>query len=146
LAQDPCALCNERYLGPAITGYHRWFSGSARSGFRQKMCVKCARIHYTEVRSMQVDTDNEDAVWPSECPSCKTPLEGDVEQTWTTWYRGKTKQNVCLVQCEHCANNTRTIMRMGAERLEDRPIQGVREGGAPLPNPAGFGDREALPW
>lgn len=146
MAQNPCSLCNERFLGPAITGYHRWFSGSDRAAYKQKLCVKCARLHYTAVRAGQVDTEDEDAVWPDHCPTCGDELDGDVDQTWTTWYRGKTKQNVCLVQCHHCAANTRTLMMNGADRLEDREPAKVGAGGAPLPNPEGFGSKDALPW
>lgn len=146
MARTPCDLCNENYPGPAVTGYHRWYDGAFRKGFKQRMCFKCSKLHFGNLMTFAVDTEDPEAVWPQFC-SCGEPTEnGNAEQTWTTWYRGQTKKSMSLIQCQHCSGNTRTLMMHGSESLEDRPAPEVLAGGAPLQNPQVTGGKDALPW
>ena|SRR5215468_3668914 len=139
-------MCGERFVGSAIAGYHRWYSGSVRKGFKQKLCAKCAKLHYAGVMEWAINEEAEDPQWPDTCPTCNGSLEVDPQQTWTVWYRGKNKQSVTYIQCVHCAGGLRTLMMHGSLTLEDREPAGVREGGAPLPNPQGSAGERDLPW
>lgn len=139
-------MCGERFLGPAVVGFHRWYAGSLRRGYKQKLCPKCAKTHFGSSQPYAVDTEQEEPQYPNTCYACQAELDGQAAETWTTWFKGKTKRNVVLITCEHCAGNVRTVMMLNAEVLEDRQPSGVGAGGAPLPNPPGFGKRDALPW
>lgn len=146
MATLPCCMCGERFIGPAIVGYHRWYTAGWRKAYKQKLCFKCSKIHFGPIQAGAVDADADEPEWPKECPGCKTPLEGDIEETYSVWYRGKVKRNTVLIQCHDCAANVRTIMLQGADELSERSLAGGAEGGSPLRNPPGWGEGTNLPW
>lgn len=147
MAYDPCDLCDERFVGSVISGYHRWFAGVSRRAWKQRMCPKCAKIHFGNDVANAVNTENDEATYPDRCYACDKPLEGEMEQTWTVWYRGKQKTSLTYITCAHCAGNLRTRMMVRATELEERPRDAVGSTSAPLPNPPGFGSpRVDLPW
>ena len=141
-----CCFDGQRILGKTITAYHAWWIGEDRVSYKQKMCFKHAQSEFGDLMLMAVDAESEHEEMPTQCPSCGAQFADDGDWTWTTWYRGQNRKDTILVLCQHCAGNRRQIMLQRAERQPDRQVAGVGAGGAPLPNPPGFGSKEDLPW
>lgn len=139
-------MCHRAFREKALTAYHAWFNGENRTCYKQRMCLACFNKQHAASIKRSIDLDNVDAVEPDTCPFCGEGVIGDDSKTWSTWYRGNNRRDVLIVACDSCATDLRALMMAGAERQPDRPVAGVGAGGAPLPNPPGFGASDDLPW
>jgi hypothetical protein len=143
--KQPCSLCRLGFREKALVAYHAWFNGENRLAYKQRMCIRCWREHFSKLVVASTDQNDYSGVEPVDCAACGHVLGNDAETTWTTWFRGQQRKDIYIVHCPQCAIQVRMTMMVGADRQPERPLAGVREGGAPLPNPQGFGSGD-LPW
>lgn len=141
----PCDLCGQRPFTQSIVAYHRWTAGELRYGYKQRMCFKCCSKAHTTWQRLARTEANDGEDWPTECPGCGSTVEGEMELTYSTWYRGQVRRDTCLPLCWQCTATARNTMMEGATNLEDKP-SGVRVGGAPRPDPVSVSAGGDLPW
>ena len=144
--KQPCMICRRAFREKALVAYHAWYNGENRVAYKQRMCLECWRKNYATLLQHSLDQLDSESQFPETCYSCGGDLTVDGENTWSTWYRGRNRKDTVVATCAHCGANLRTVMMNGADRQPDRELSGVGAGGAPLPNPPGFGRVDDLPW
>lgn len=131
MAQRPCYFCGLRFIGPAVTAYHRWQYGDTRAAYRQKACRGCAKIAWEGLLPNCVPTEGEDAEWPETCKACGGSLSRDFQPSYHTFYIKKARTDFVAALCDACSAKIRPTLMVGDDQLEDRmSATWVQEGGA----------------
>ncbi len=131
MAQRPCYFCGFRFIGPAVTAYHRWQYGDTRAGYRQKACRSCAKIAWEGLLPHCVPMGGDDAVWPDTCKACGGSLSQDFQPSYHTFYIKKERTDFVAALCDACSAKIRPALMVGDDPLMDRMSSTwVEEGGA----------------
>jgi hypothetical protein len=146
MAELPCAFCDQRFLGAALTCYWAWYENDERLSFVQKSMPECAKDKLDPWLSHAIDRATGTVVWPTVCPVCNEKIEGDAMPLYVTLYHGKHRKDLVVPHCSACMSRAFEVVTLNAQRLPERSVIGGR-GGAPSPTTmADLGREDDLPW
>lgn len=120
MAQRPCYFCGLRFIGPAVTVYHRWQLGDTRIGYKQKACGMCAKVAWESLLPYCLPTSGEAVEWPDTCKACGGSLTTDFQPSFHTFYRKKERTDFVAALCDDCSTKIRPSLMVGDDVLEDR--------------------------
>ena len=121
----PCDSCGTRPPEKLAQTTWAWYDASGhRTAWRQRLCTAC---FCSTVLPLDKDLDFVNGLT---CPACGISTEHDMDPCYVTFYLpGQGKNQLELPTCPSCAVSVRTRAQKGAQKLEDRRVEGPSDSG-----------------
>lgn len=127
----PCDFCRQRVPEKLSQVTWAWYRADGeRVAYRQRLCLTCFA---TKVLPLDKPLDFENGLT---CPLCGIDVEHDMDQNYMTSYLpGSGKYQLEIPTCGACAVKVREVAQTGAERLENRRVEGPSDSPGPSTQP-----------
>jgi len=123
----PCDSCTQKVPEKLCQTTWAWYSADGhRVAWRQRLCTSC---FCSTVLPLDKDLDFVNGLT---CPSCGISVEHDMDPIYATFFLpGSGKSQLEIPTCAACAVNIRSRAQKGAQKLEDRRVEGQGDSQGP---------------
>lgn len=127
----PCSSCGQRSPGKYSSATWAWWrADNVRVAYRQRLCVQCFVQNAAGLEGACRDE-------PLNCPACHTAPGDDMDPCYlTVFIPGVGPVRLEMATCGPCAVEIRNRAMVGAQKLDDRPVQSGGQDPGPQTDPA----------